>query len=527
MLSAPSRIIVPDMNALMFRVAVASALVVSLAWTTSGPTLLAGGANDQVQPKLARTSDGGFCLAWFDNATGGYDVRANRFNGSGQPAWGANGVLVADRSFSSTVDYGAAVVSGDRFAVAYNDDRSGSDRISVTLLASDGSALWTSTMVTGSDYVGNPKVCEDPVSGGIYAAWLQGTTTRVQRLDVTTGAPVWSTAVNLTDGTAQTPPADLWPAADASGGVMMSCVRQTGFSSAKLLRAFRVSPSGVVGWTAGSTAPINVMTSGSLQFGNYPPCAAVPGVGYVFAWYTTSPLQCVVQVLGLDGAPRFPAGGVAVTATANVERVGPAFAVNAQADRIYVAWADHVPSSSIYGMGAQAFALSGSGSRLWGEGGLALQPQGTLYSTDFVAVACDAGGANFHWQSSTAFGADVLRARRLSPAGADLFAAGTVQVAPSSDKGRMAAIMQSNASVTVWQDGATGSTDIRGQRVANDGTVGGNPVRPGDVDGDGFVNGVDITALLAAWGTDSSAADFNLDGTVDGSDMTFVLSNWD
>jgi len=514
------------MRIILARMAVCSALAISLAWTTSGPTLMAGGANDQVQPKIGRTSDGGFCLAWFDNATGGYDVRANRFNASGQPAWGANGVLVADRSFSSTVDYGATVVSGDRFAVAYNDDRSGGDRISITLLASDGSALWTSTMVTGSDYVGNPKVCEDSVSGAIYAAWLQGTTTRVQRLDIATGAPVWSTAVNLTDGTAQTPPADLWPAADTSGGVMMSCVRQTGFTSAKLLRAFRVSPSGVVGWTAGSTLPINVMTSGSLQFGNYPACAAVPGVGYVFAWYTTSPLQCAVQVLGLDGAPRFPAGGVTVTSTANVERVSPAFAVSPQADRLFVAWSDHVPNSSVYGMGAQAFALSGNGARLWGESGFALQPQATLYSTDFVAVAADSGGANFHWQSSTAFGSDVMRARRLSPDAQDLFSAGTVQVAPSSDKGRMAAIMQQGASVVVWQDGATGATDVRGQRVANDGTVGGDPVRPGDADGNGTVDGSDLAALLAAWGTNDAATDFSGDGNVDGVDLTTLLANW-
>ena len=71
-----------------------------LAWTPSSSTTLGGGANDQVQPKMSGTTDGGFCMSWFDNATGGYDVRANRFNASGMPMWGANGVLVADRSFS-------------------------------------------------------------------------------------------------------------------------------------------------------------------------------------------------------------------------------------------------------------------------------------------------------------------------------------------------------------------------------------------------------------------------------------------
>jgi len=86
--------------------------------------------------------------------------------------------------------------------------------------------------------------------------------------------------------------------------------------------------------------------------------------------------------------------------------------------------------------------------------------------------------------------------------------------------------MQQGASVVVWQDGATGSTDIRGQRVANDGTVGGNPVRPGDADGNGTVDGVDLAAVLAAWDTNDASTDFSGDGTVNGADVTILLANW-
>ncbi len=47
---------------------------------------------------------------------------------------------------------------------------------------------------------------------------------------------------------------------------------------------------------------------------------------------------------------------------------------------------------------------------------------------------------------------------------------------------------------------------------------------PADLDGDGVIGGLDLTALLAAWGTPD--ADINGDGTSDGIDLTEILSAW-
>jgi hypothetical protein len=45
-----------------------------------------------------------------------------------------------------------------------------------------------------------------------------------------------------------------------------------------------------------------------------------------------------------------------------------------------------------------------------------------------------------------------------------------------------------------------------------------------DLTRDGAVDGVDLSALLAAWG--SGAADLTGDGTVDGVDLTVMLAAW-
>lgn len=55
-------------------------------------------------------------------------------------------------------------------------------------------------------------------------------------------------------------------------------------------------------------------------------------------------------------------------------------------------------------------------------------------------------------------------------------------------------------------------------------------VPTGDLNGDGTVDGLDLFALLAAWGPspkdDVCLADFNGDGVVDGNDLLFLLANW-
>jgi hypothetical protein len=52
---------------------------------------------------------------------------------------------------------------------------------------------------------------------------------------------------------------------------------------------------------------------------------------------------------------------------------------------------------------------------------------------------------------------------------------------------------------------------------------------PGDVSGDGQVDGVDLAAVIGAWGTSGQGeffTDTNLDGTVDGLDLAYVLGSW-
>jgi len=68
-------------------------------------------------------------------------------------------------------------------------------------------------------------------------------------------------------------------------------------------------------------------------------------------------------------------------------------------------------------------------------------------------------------------------------------------------------------------------TDARIRVALHDGCPS-DDTTPGDINGDGSVNGLDLAALLSAWGTSDPNADINGDGTVNGLDLTVLLGNW-
>jgi hypothetical protein len=55
----------------------------------------------------------------------------------------------------------------------------------------------------------------------------------------------------------------------------------------------------------------------------------------------------------------------------------------------------------------------------------------------------------------------------------------------------------------------------------------GEPVQiPGDLNGDLLVDGLDLSILLGAWGTNDPAVDIVIDGIIDGADLAALLGYW-
>jgi hypothetical protein len=76
--------------------------------------------------------------------------------------------------------------------------------------------------------------------------------------------------------------------------------------------------------------------------------------------------------------------------------------------------------------------------------------------------------------------------------------------------------------IVSWQGPGTSKQVVPAARWSRGGTV-----NWADVNRDGAVNAIDLTAVLAAWGTTGAgAADADRDGRVNGNDLTVVLAGW-
>ncbi len=437
--------------------------------------VISSAPSDQNQPKLAPTPDGGFWVSWLDGIGTGWDVRLQKLDAGGVAAFGAGGLLVADRSFSSTQDYGLSVAANGDALLAFRDDRGGGVKITAARVSDTGVFAWGPSGVSlssGSGFVAAPKVVQSALGGAAQTvvAWTENSGVRVQAVGPS-GQVLWGS------GTTLVPPVGSYALADmerVGQDVVLSAVYQTGgFTSPRRLVAQRLDPSGGTLWGA---SPVAVFGAGSLQIGNFPGFV-VDGEDTVFAWYTSSPsLQCYVQRLDGTGARRFGSNGVAV-ATGAGDRVNPQVAVDPVNGDALVAWKQQVPNSFLSGIYAQR--IDGAGARRWASAGVAVAPlatDGADFPGVFMPRSGAAGGAAeptlITWLEAPSFGADRIYGASLSAAGGIVAPRFDVASTPSIKSRLWGSVAETGLGLLAWSDERSDSGDILVQALDLTGVVG-------------------------------------------------------
>jgi len=496
-----------------FRTALAASLTLAAAApalaqysnSAASPLAIYATGSDDVQVKWA-TGPGGSRYTSFLTGTG-YDVRLMRLDASGAPMWKSQSVLVEDRALSSTTDYGLASDADGNAYVCYDMGAS----IMLASFDPAGALRWKKTV--GAGQVGRVTVASD---GAAWACFIEGSATRVQRFTAD-GTATLGAGVLLNETGASMFSADIQPS--ENGAVIVSCVRYTTFTGAKILRAHRVNSDGTKPWNAIGNS---VFTAGSLQFGNFPSFIADGAGGAYFCWYATSPLQCFVQRMNASGAVQYGTSGIAVTSTSSTERVSPSMTLGADG-RLYVFWSQHTPNSSIYGIYGQCFAKC---ARQWGNDGAAVEPLATVYSRTWATAGRVGDAVVCFYDDSPSAVQDNIECARMN---ADGTVSWRTDVATNSGvKYRLTSVPgTADGALLAWQGGATvGASDLFAARIGADGTLGAPPAgTPGDLNGDGVVNAADLSILLAQWGG-SGSADLNGDGSVNAADLALLLAAW-
>ncbi|GJM21528.1 MAG: hypothetical protein DHS20C15_14430 [Planctomycetota bacterium] len=430
---------------------------------------LADGASDQTQSKLQPTADGGMYLSWFDGIGTGFDVRLQRVDADGNEVFAHNGVLVEDRSFSSTQDYGLGISANGNALLAYRADSplNGATVVAEavhpdgTLGQMGGGSI---TLADTSDFVAAPKIAGTS-DGGAVVAWIQNSSVRLQKLDAQ-GVKQWVPDVVLTPAVGSYAVADLHA---AGNDVILSFVHQTGgFGSPRQLRTQKFDAAGAALWGANH---VDVFDSGSLQFGNFPSFVPDGSGGAVFSWYDTGSLalQCYVQRIDRTGAELFAHNGVAVSTNAARIRVSPHAAIDALSGNTIVSWVELSANQAQTGVFTQKF--DSAGNRLWGDAGVELVPVSATQVGN-VRTLTSADTSMTFWIEQQAFGNDRVH-------GVRVFADGQTTVGPfsvattASGKSRLAAASSAHGqSILSWNDTRADAGDIYAQNVNCDGTLG-------------------------------------------------------
>jgi hypothetical protein len=428
---------------------------------------VADATGDQVQPKVAPTSDGGCYISWFDSLGNGFDVRVQKLDSQGNEVFPHNGVLVADRGFSWTHDYGLDVDATGNALLVFRDDRYTGEQITAAKVSPTGTLLWGSAgiqLTNTTGYVAAPKIAGTS-DGGVVVAWTEDSDVHLQKL-ATDGSQVWASDVVLTPSVGTYSASDMH---DSGTDVILSIVHVTGaYYAPKHLRAQKFDSLGNPLW---GVDPIAVFDGGSLQFGNYPTFVPDGTGGAVFSWYDTSSLQLqsYAQHVLSDGTEAFPHNGSAVSTNATRVRVSPDAAFNETTGETFVFWEEQDSAQSQSGVYGQKFDATGN--RQWGSSGSVVVPVGSDENTQ-IRCLTEGTGAFVFWVQASGVGVDRLYGARLGNGGVidiPIFDVGSTP----SDKSRLATGRSTlGCAILAWQDDRNDAGDIIAQNVNADGTLG-------------------------------------------------------
>jgi hypothetical protein len=446
------------------------------------------------QPKIVAAADGGFYVSWFADASG-YDIRLQRLDAGGHELWPHDGVLVADRSYSFTYDYGLAVDAAGNAYVSFNccENSSTDEHIVVSKVLADGSLAWGANGLTVSAPASTEAVYNAYVTAtsdsNVVVAWSADGGVRAQKIDAA-GSVQWAANGVLLDQ-----PSGLKLLGGVQPGLggdaIVSWSNQTG--PTRILRAQKLaSADGAPLWGSGSA--VRVFGAGNLQAGYYPPFLADGTGGGVFWDYdaTGVAFNARVQHLDADGNLLLGADGVLATTDTTNQHVGAVATWDAASSSIYVVWTDNFNDGTNDYDGVSAQRIDGSGARMWSDAGKVLVPltvstDGTHVISQLTALPTS-DGMLAGWVTGAIPAADQpLTVARLDAAGNYVWAAQTTSVKTQRYTGRMeAAVGADGFAVYAWQDGGNGDdATIRAQNLNLDGTLGVS------VDDEIFVDGFD------------------------------------
>ncbi|WP_257389453.1 hypothetical protein [Tahibacter caeni] len=451
---------------------------------------IADRGGEETQAKILPRADGGFYVSWFDNTDGGYDLRLQRLDAGGRELWLHGGILVADRSYSSTTDYGFSVDAAGNALLSFQccTQQAADERIVAAKVDADGNLLWSGGRVPVSTTGEGAQISYVAATsdGDAVVVWMndsgQG---RAQKLDAT-GAPLWGATGVTLPGPATGAKFIADVIASTGGDAIVSWSNQAG--STRILRAQKLAAlDGAALW---GTDGVRISDTGNLSAGYFPKMRADGAGGAVFAYTDFIGLasSARAQHLAADGTRLLGANGVLLTTSTAHGHFLPQAHYDAASGDIYAVWVDNVVITPDSYDGLYAQRVDSAGLRRWGEEGREIVPMtvatnGAQSLSQTVALPAPGGFAAAWVTGNTSVSDNPIRVLRLDTDGQPLWPRPALLKSSATRTSRLAsATSTAGYAAFTWSDApgnAAGELNVRGQNLRYNGMPGDTLFRDG------------------------------------------------
>ncbi|MBT4360376.1 MAG: T9SS type A sorting domain-containing protein [Candidatus Marinimicrobia bacterium] len=365
-----------------------TALIVRGEWSNDPGSPISLGTG--IQPQIVSTSDGGAFVAWLTSSN--FHIYLQRLDVNGDPQWNPGGVLVSDAPNSSWIavyHMNLAVDAADNAIISSVDTRTGNWEVHVYKIDTEGSHVWNedglALSANGRPNI-SPRLLVEPSDNSIVVTWCDDyASLRLQRIS-SNGQLLWGTngiGVSTFNGSLVSPQ----PALSSDGHILVQAIKQTGIipalSSQVILQKYALD--GTTQWASW----IPLASSISFPMGNWLQHLQPDLDGGAFSSWTEMTTQNQtgkIQSVSADGSLEWTSAVEASTSVNNF-RISPRLALANDSSGVYVVWGESDAAQINRGILAQK--IDHTGARLWGDGGLSVEPMGSSSFLDIHANEWD------------------------------------------------------------------------------------------------------------------------------------------
>ena len=330
-----------------------------------------------IQPQIVSTSDGGSYVAWL--TSGNFHIYLQRLDINGDPQWNPGGLLVSDATNSSWIavyHMNLAVDGDDNAIISTVDTRTGNWEVYAYKIDPDGNSVWNENglalSVNGRDNI-SPRLVVETSDNSVIVTWSDDySSLRLQRIS-SDGQVLWG-ASGINASTFNASLMSPQPVQSSDGHILVQAVKQTGsfpaLSSQVIMQKYALE--GTAQWSAWLPLADPV----GFPLGNWLQDIQPDLNGGAFSSWTemTSQNQTgKIQSVSDTGTLEWTSATEAST-SANNFRVSPRLALANDGSGVYAVWGESDANQINRGILAQR--IDTTGTRMWGDGGLAVETMG-------------------------------------------------------------------------------------------------------------------------------------------------------